>query len=735
MILLFSLATFVGAFLTFLLEVQVAKMILPFFGGTPSVWNTCVLFFQAILLAGYGYSHLLGSGGRWRRGVVAHVALVGVALAVLPVRVGAHWAPPADAVPVLWQIGLLLATTGLPFFAVSATTPLVQRWLSRTGHPAGKDPYHLYAASNLGSLLALLAYPVAIEPLFDLERVSLLWIGGYVLLLLLLGACGVIAVWPGRGEGGSVHMEEGGGDLPRGIRWKWLALAFVPSSLMLSVTTHLSTDVASAPLLWVVPLALYLLTFVLAFARRRLFRSAPLERSMPLVVLLLAIVLAAEGLEPPPWLLLALHLGGLFVISLACHGQMAELRPPVSGLTEYYCWVALGGLAGGLFNALVAPALFDGVVEYPVALVLACLLRRPPSDVAQGWPATVADLLRRDAAPAVALGLLVLGLREAAPLLGFDPGPGALGLTLGAPVVACYLLLMRPVRFALALAALFLAAGWGPSSEQGVTFTERTYYGMHRVCQDARWTRLYHGPTLHGIQGRDPSSRGEPLAYYHRSGPVGSLFRVLEAQGRSPTRVAVIGAGVGTLAAYGRPGQEWTFFELDPSVIRLAKDPAYFTFWRDSAARLRDVPGDARLSLARESGDPYDLIVVDAFGSDAVPTHLLTREALELYQSRLVGDGVIAFHISNRFLDLEAVVAGLARDAGIEGASRADLVLPAALRDAGKLPSQWVVLSKDARWMAALRASGGWGPLGASGRQVLWTDGFSNLIRVFRWSG
>lgn len=735
MIVLFGIATFVGAFLTFLLELLVAQMILPFFGGTPSVWNTCVLFFQATLLAGYGYSHLLGAGAGWRKRVILHVVLMGIPLAVLPIRIGADWAPPAGVVPVFWQTWMLLATVGLPFFAVSATTPLVQRWLSRTPHPSGRDPYHLYAASNLGSLLALLAYPLVIEPAFDLSEVSRLWTAGYVVLLVLIGACGASAMLGRREEHKPAREQGGEAATTAGTRWRWLALAFVPSSLMLSVTTHLSTDVASAPLLWVLPLALYLLTYVLAFARRRLFRVAALERSVPLVVLLLAIVLVTEGLEPPPWLLFPLHLGALFSISLACHGQMADLRPPVSRLTEYYFWMALGGLAGGVFNAVIAPALFNGIVEYPVVLVLACLLRRPPHGAGNALPSSIPEFLRRDAAPAAALGLAVLGLVYVAPGVGLGPGPGALGLTVGVPVVACYLMLRRPMRFALALGALFLAGSWGMSSQHNVLFAIRTYYGVHRVRGDSKSMRLYHGPTLHGIQSTDPASRGEPLAYYHRSGPVGSLFRVLEALNRSPTRVAVLGAGVASLAAYGRVGQEWTFYEIDPTVIRLAKDSRYFTFWKDSAARLRDVLGDARLSLARETGERYDLVVLDAFSSDAVPVHLLTREAFRLYRAKLADHGVIAVHISNRFLDLEQVVGGVASDAGLKGTSWADLVLSAAHRDAGKFPSHWVVLSDDPQLIAALRASGGWGPLGTPGRQVLWTDGFSNLIRVFRWSG
>jgi hypothetical protein len=502
---------------------------------------------------------------------------------------------------------------------------------------------------------------------------------------------------------------------------------------MLSVTTHLSTDVASAPLLWVLPLGLYLLTYILAFARRRRFRVASLERSMPLIVLLLAIVLITEGLEPPPWLLFPLHLGGLFVISLACHGQMADLRPPVAWLTQYYWWVALGGLAGGVFNALVAPAFFTGVVEYPLVLVLACLLRRPPEGSGGGWPGNWRELMRRDTVPALGLGLTVWVLMRAAAELGLGTGPATIALTLGAPVVVAYLFLMRPVRFALAVGALFLAADAGLRSESDLVFASRTYYGIHRVRREGTWMRLYHGPTLHGIQNVDPAARGEPLAYYHRTGPAGSLFRMLEQTGRTPERVGVVGAGVGALAAYGRSGQRWTFYELDPAVVFLARESGLFTFWKDSAAILRMVVGDARMTMAEERPEPYDLLVLDAFSSDAVPAHLLTREALQLYRGRLADNGVLAFHISNRFLDLESVVEGLAHDAGLEALSRADLVLSSAERDAGKLPSHWVVLSRDSGLMEALRSSGGWRALESRGGGVLWTDRFSNLLGVFRW--
>lgn len=734
MLALFTVTTFIGAILTFVLQPFVAKMILPLFGGTPSVWNTCVLFFQAVLLAGYSYAHVAASSKRRRELTIVHLCLMAVPLAVLPIEIGAEWAPRPGVAPVLWQLTLLLATAGLPFFVVAATAPLVQRWFSVTGHKSGEDPYFLYASSNLGSLMALLAYPLLLEPAFDLSRMSRIWTVGYILLLVLISGCAAAtlrtASWSSRQP-----SNEKGHPPPRRVRLRWFALAFIPSSLMLSVTTHLTTDVAPAPLLWVIPLALYLSTFILAFARRRLFSLAFLERAMPLVVLLLAIALLAEGMELPAWALFPLHLGGLFLISLACHGQLADLRPHVSRLTEYYFWIALGGLAGGVFNALVAPALFTGVAEYPAALVLACLMRRPPKGASGGLPATARSLLLKDALPAALLGMAAFGLMRAAPVMGPGGGPEAAGLTLGAPAVACYLFLQRPVRFALALAALFLAGGWGAASRSDVVFATRTYYGLHRVRHEANWNRLYNGQTLHGIQNTDPRARHEPLAYYHRSGPAGRLFGALEAQGRKLCRVGVAGVGVGSLAAYGRPGQHWTFYELDPTVVFLAKDSGYFTYWRDSAASLRVVVGDARVSLARETKEKYDLLILDAFSSDAVPAHLLTREALRLYRQRLTPKGTLAFHISNRFLDLEAVVGSLARDAGMEALSGVDLALSEVQRRTGKLPSHWVVLSSDPAVTAFLSASGRWKRLTADVGGPVWTDRFSNLAWVLRWSG
>lgn len=734
MIALFIAATFIGATLTFLIQPLVAKMVLPLFGGTPSVWNTCVLFFQAMLLAGYGYSHVAVSTRRWRELAIVHACLLAVPLALLPIEIGAEWAPSPEASPVLWQLTLLLATAGLPFFAVSTTTPLVQRWLSATGHERAQDPYHLYAASNLGSLIALVAYPLLLEPAFDLSRMSRIWTAGYVLLFFLIAGCTAVTIRAATSERQPPSREKKH-PLSTWVRLRWLVLAFVPSSLMLSVTTHLSTNVAAVPLLWVIPLALYLATYILAFARRRFFSLAFLERWMPLVVLLLAIVLLAEGFEPPPWVSFPLHLGGLFLISLVCHTQLAERRPHVSRLTEYYFWIALGGLAGGVFNALLAPAWFTGVAEYPIALVSACLLRRSPRDAKDASAPTVRNLFLKDAVPAALLGLGALGLMRAAPEMGLGSGPEAALLALGAPALACYFFLMRPLRFALGLAALFLAGGWGAASPSNVVFASRTYYGLHRVRREADEIRLYHGPTLHGIQNTGPGGGREPLAYYHRSGPVGNLFRAFEAQHRELRQVGIVGAGVASLAAYGRAGERWTFYELDPTVVFLAKDSGYFTFWRDSAADLQVIVGDARVSLARETRQRYDLLILDAFSSDAVPAHLLTREALQLYRQRLNPNGTLVFNISNRFLDLQAVLGSLAQKENLEALSWADLALSDTQRSAGKLPSHWVVLSSDPSLTDFLARSEGWERLVVGAHAPVWTDRYSNVLGVFRWSG
>jgi hypothetical protein len=494
---------------------------------------------------------------------------------------------------------------------------------------------------------------------------------------------------------------------------------------MLSVTTYLTTDIAAIPLFWIVPLALYLLTFILAFARRRLYPRRAVRNLAPIVVLLLALILLSEATEPV-FILVPLHLAGFFVLALTCHDELAQARPAPSRLTEFYLALAVGGALGGVFNGLLAPLLFNGLVEYPAVLVAACLLRyrrpsggTPPSWRDLGWPALLG------AGTAAAL----VAVRR----LGMPPGKLVVATVLGPAYVLCATFLDRPLRFALGVTALFLA-GLAYEGVHGRTlYRERSFFGVHRVAIDPerRYRQLVHGSTVHGRQSIDPERLSEPLTYYHRTGPIGRVFGQFSGRFAKP-HVGLVGLGAGSLAAYGEAGQELTFFEIDPVVARIAGDPEYFTFLHDCPARVHVRLGDARLSLGDEPDGRFGMLVIDAFSSDAIPLHLLTREALQLYLRKLAPDGVLAFHVSNRYLKLEDVLADLARDAGLHCYSRNDLNLDDDERAEGKSPSQWVVLVRQPEHFGALRTRM-WDRLPGREGVTVWTDQFSNLLTIFKW--
>jgi hypothetical protein len=719
---LFTLTIFVSALLLFLVQPLVGKMLLPLLGGTPQVWNTCMVFFQAALLAGYTYAHL---GPAWlglRTHTLLHLALLAAALFVLPIAIPASSTPPADANPIPWLLGALLMGVGLPFFLVSASAPLLQCWFANTRHPAASDPYFLYAASNLGSLLALLAYPALVEPTWPLAEQSGLWALGYCALVVLASLCALCACVTPLSPLDVPVASGAPPTLPRRLRWA--VLAFVPSSLMLSVTTHLTTDIAPVPLLWVVPLALYLLTFTLVFARRSLNHRA-LARGAPIVVVVLLLALLSEATDPV-WLLLGAHLLGLFVLATVCHGELARDRPPAEYLTGFYLWLSLGGVLGGAFTALLAPLLFPGHAEYPLGLVLACLLL-PPAGRRAAQPRPLLDV-----ALPVALGLMTVALILLGRLLEVPAGPARVAVMFALPVAVCYAFADRPLRFGLGVGAVLLASLLAPSVHGRIVYQVRSFFGVHRVTEDPqRQLRvLVHGSTVHGRQSLDPSRQGEPLAYYHKGSPAGGVFAELERRPRA--RIGLVGLGAGSLAAYGRPGQRLTYYEIDPAVIHIAR--TYFTFLRDCPAGEPEViPGDARLTLAQAPAAHYQLLVIDAFSSDAIPLHLLTREALQLYLSKLAPDGILALHISNRYLHLEPVLADLAADAGLVCRVRSDLGSHPAEQAAGKAPSQWAVLARRPEHLGRLARNAMWAPAASVPGGRVWTDDYSNVLQVFAW--
>jgi hypothetical protein len=732
---LFAVAVFVNAALLFAVEPMIAKMILPKLGGTPAVWNTCVVFFQAVLLAGYAAAHGLTRWLRLRQQALLAVALLLLGFAVLPMRIGDSFlrSVPHEANPIPWLLGLLLVMAGLPFFALSALGPLLQKWFSATAHPTAADPYFLYGASNLGSMLALLSYPTLVEPALGLADQAWWWMVADGLLVALILACGIGLRWSG-GERWMVNDLQNCATAARQPlalrrRVRWLALAFVPASLLLGVTTYLSTDIATIPLLWVIPLALYLLTFILVFARRQLVPVRLVGRTLPLGILLLTICILSADMQPPIWLLIPLHLLTFFGAGLFCHGELARDRPEPAHLTEFYLWLAAGGVLGGLFNALVAPLVFNRVVEYPLALVLLCLLRRGSAKASHRWGRWL------DWSLPLALGGLTAALVVGLPSQGLEPAQLRVGLIFGVPAALCYTFVDRPRRFALGVTALLLAGSLYAGAHGRSLHTERSFFGVLRVTVDltGEFRQLVHGNTVHGRQRIDESGPPVPRSYYHRDGPIGRLFAVLPRMNPrfAEARIGVVGLGVGSLAAYAEPGQQWTFYEIDSAVKRLASDPTYFTFLtKCRAAKLDVVLGDARLRLEEAVDHSLDLLILDAFSSDAVPVHLLTREAMRLYGDKLASNGLLAFHVSNRYLDLKPVLGNLAADTGWKARVREDL--SGLDKENGKDPSVWVVMAGSEGDLKLL-AKYLWEPLPGQEGVAVWRDDFSNLLGIFKW--
>jgi hypothetical protein len=705
-----------GAFLVFSIQPLFARMALPLLGGAPAVWNTAMVFFQSALLAGYAYAHCLSRCLGPRGQVAAHLSLLAIASLSLPVAIGAGWEPPAGAMSIPWLIALMAWTVGLPFLAVAATAPLIQRWFADSGHPAAADPYFLYGASNLGSIVALLSYPLVVEPGLTLHEQGWLWAAGYGALALAITGCGLL-VWRRAAAGGVA--PSGSAAAAASVAWRrrlhWLVLALVPSSLLLAVTTHITTDLAAVPLLWVVPLALYLLTFVVAFARRPWLRHAWMVKAQPFVLIPLVLMLAWNL---PFWLGLPLHLLGLFVSAVVCHGELARLRPQSERLTEFYFWMAAGGALGGAFTALLAPLVFDGVFEYPIALAAACLLR----------PALAPGRRGLDLALPVAVGVLIAGWTGAGVGLR-EFGTVGLLLVFVPSAVALYALAERPLGFGLGIAAACGAALLAGDAHS-VLARERSFFGVYTVKRDpAGFHVLLHGTTMHGAQRLEPERRREPLTYFHRDGPLGQLFGAVGARART---VGAVGLGVGTVACYRRPGQRWTFYEIDPLVERIARDRRHFHYLAECAPDAEVRPGDARLTLRGAPPAAYDLLILDAFSSDAIPMHLMTREALALYLDKLARGGVIAWHVSNRNLDLAPIVADLAADAGVVAWTRTDQPSRAELAEY-RTPSIWIALARRAEDLGPLAHDPRWTRLQGRPHVGPWTDDFSNIVSALRW--
>jgi hypothetical protein len=741
---LFTFTTFLAALLLFSVQPLVARMFLPVLGGSPAVWNTAMVFFQAVLLGGYLYAHALGT--RLNKGrklaLLGHGLLLLVPFAFLPLAIPAGLTPPATAQPIFWLLGVLALCVGAPFFVLSTSSPLLQRLFALTSHRDARDPYFLYAASNAGSLISLLAYPLYFEPNLALSAQARLWAGLYGVFVVCVGLCCLMVARVPEVPAIEAEIETPPAPISGRRRLRWVVLALVPSSLMLSVTTYLSSDVAAIPLLWIVPLALYLASFMVVFARRPLVPPQFWARALAILILPLVIAIAGRAGEPLG-LLVTLHLTVFFLACIVCHGELARDRPPATQLTQFYGWMALGGVIGGGLNALVAPLVFSDVVEYPLSLVALCLLL--PRDLLVDDAAKskqTADTPRSkilDWALPLGVGALCLSLVMALQKSGLSFGPAALGLMFGVPAFLCFAFSRRPLRFGLGIGAI-LWAGTFYTGGLASRFLdeERSFFGVHRVLlsDDEKFIKLTHGATLHGV-GRAHDNRDEPLSYYSRQGPVGDIFALANIYSddtkAQPLRVAVVGLGGGAVAGYIRRGQGWTFYEIDPKVAQIARDSRYFTFWNDAPTPPQLVLGDARLQLKSAPRGSFDVILLDAYSSDTVPVHLLTREALALYLEKLAPGGIIAWHISNAHFDLEPVVGQLAQDAGLASLTRKDDHLSAGLRAQQIAPSQWAALAHQPQVLGHLRQTASWRTMRVDA--PLWTDEKSSLwsLLVRKW--
>ena len=713
-----------SAGLVFLLQPMFARFVLPLLGGTPAVWSTAMLFFQTLLLLAYVYAHWLTSRLAPRRQVALHMALVAAALLPLPVGIPGGWTPPVDGSPVPWLLALLVVAVGLPFFVVAATAPLLQSWLAATDHPDADDPYFLYRASNAGSVIGLLAYPLVVEPRLTLGDQSWLWSGGFAVLGLMLAACGLV-LWRARHRRPAADAGAGAEAAPaeklgKARALRWIALAFVPSSLMLGATTALTTNVAPVPLLWVAPLSLYLASFIVVFSRSRrrpaAHRAAAI--ALPPLAVLLAVFIVAR-VSDPLWLVMAVHLAAFFVVALVCHGELARERPPTAHLTRFYVLMSLGGALGGVFNVIVAPNVFDSLTEYPLALALACFLLPMGSG---SWRDAVS--FGRHLLPPVALGIAV-GLT----LKHIDNLPLDYPAVYVIAGLACVAMARNPLRFGLAVVA-FMVAIWAPTTAtRPVIHQERSFFGVHSVENDGDVIHeLRHGNIVHGAQigglGIDPTT------YYHRTGPMGQLLDALPDR-RVAARAGIVGLGAGTMACLSRPGDRWTFFEIDRKVVDIARDPELFSFLRDCKGDFDVVMGDGRLSLDRQPDGRFGLIALDAFSSDAVPVHLITRQALELYREKLLPGGVIAFHISNRYLDLEPVLGNLARATGMTCYGQADdRTSP---RQLMKFRSHWAVLARSPADLGPVPGERRWHPCAQDRGASAWSDDYASLLGAVEW--
>ncbi|MEZ4462420.1 MAG: fused MFS/spermidine synthase [bacterium] len=706
----FAATLMLSATLLFIIQPMVARMLLPMLGGSAAVWTTCMLFFQIALLAGYGYAHGLAGRISTRRWVWLHASLMVVAAATLPLSF--EGALPDANAPLSWLLGTLALRVAPTFVLIAASAPMLQYWVASTNHPAAGNPYRLYAASNIGSMLALLGYPLAVEPVFGVHTQTMAFTVGYLVLAAMIVAGGRMAATSQANRREEPLATEA---LTWRRRGKWLLLAAVPSSLMLGVTTYITTDLVSVPLLWVAPLAIYLATFIAVFANRpRLFPSG----GTPALVLgvVFSLALASSDVDFV-WVALAqMLLFGLLVWAL--HSQLATDKPAPGRLTEFFLILSVGGAIGGGFNAAIAPALLDYAIDYHLALLVALPLL--------AWPIR-ADQLRIDPWKYIAPVLLgAIGLWELYEVGFLAPNRGTSVALVGGGLLALgALVFWKPRLLKLAGAVLVCVAAFEAADTRGLVDARRSFFGAYKVFdRESRGDTLRkfsHGTTAHGAQFLG-DKEGLPTAYHHPSGPVGQILGAIPHE-----RVAVVGLGAGAMAAYAGPGHVFDFFEIDPLVEELARQ--HFTYLSRCGQNCTVTIGDGRRELIANDKH-YDIIFLDAYNSDSVPMHLLTKQAHEVYRAKTKDHGLIVYHVSNRYLRIASAVGVIAKDAGETCWVQLHLPSKELVRNEKVMPSMYAVVAASPDDLAPLRDTGTWQPCPVDAD--LWTDDFGSILRLIK---
>ena len=728
------------------------KLILPYLGGASAVWTACMLFFQSTLLIGYLYSSLSIKFLGCQKQSVIHFLLLSLGFIALPLSIDFNGFENVLEQPVVWLIFKLAGTIGFLFFIVSANAPMIQRWYSETNQKDSSDPYFLYAASNGGSLLALIGYPLVIEPLIKVSHQRYLWSGGYILLSVLVISCAAV-LWRGKAGIKNDFSEKADVSCPDDPEWndvfKWILWAFIPSSVMLGVTTHISTDIASMPLIWVFPLAIFLATFIFVFAKTDYWRKKEWEILLVPMAVVCAVIYYFEFTQRA-WFAALFHLAFLFVICMTFHSKLANTRPAPRWLNSFFVWMSVGGIAGGLFNSVFAPAFFSTQIEYVIVVVLAvAVIAFEKKNKLQNR-----EIFRRIFIGCV-IFFFMLGAfaifreRYFKALIRIE---GIISCIAGFFIINCFF------KFRKLTAVFFILANLIAfefiTINRSLLKIDRSFFGVLKVTRslvpaDSRLLganvtpdselilKLNHGTTLHGVERKLKIRPVFPLAYYSKEGPAGNIFRATRINRRAK-KVGVVGLGCGTLAYYGRPWQEFDFFEIDPKVIDIAEDSRFFTYLENCKAKYRIIAGDARINLRRIPDNKYDLLVMDAYSSDAIPIHLITKEAFELYTQKLASNGIIAFHVSNRLFNLRPVIKRICDELGLKCLAKYDEPKNYSLKydwyDFNSIAaSLWVVVARSKEDFKLLDVYKGWEPLKKYKDFQVWTDDYSNVLQTYNW--